>query len=255
MGLSGGSTTKTSTSTTKPVYEQQIMGAYNDLQDAFNGNKQNIQGIQGMLGGLLPQAQANYANNGTLNAAKGYITGMLSNPYSASPELDNIVQQGEADAVNGVTTSLGTRGLAGGSAMARLAARQAATVGSQLRYNDYNNWQNRQMQAAGMAPSIGTADNANLSGLLGLSDRAANTVTDNALKQAMGVGGLLGNYTTTNSKEKTQQSGGLGSILGPLLSLGSLAFGGGGLGGLLGGGSSGLASSAAGTIADNPSIF
>lgn len=231
MGFSGSSKTTTSTSTTKPVYESQIMGAYNNVNDAFNSNKGNVDAIQGMLGGLLPQAQANYANNPTLNAAKGYVTDTLGSTYQQNPYLDGILSQTAADTANRTATAMGTRGGLGGSAMAKLVSGQVANAENNLRYNDYNNWEQRRAQAAAMAPGLSSADATNLSSVLGLSDRAANLKTDNALKQALGVGSLLGNYTTTNGKQTEKTSGGLGSFLGALLlsaasSAGSIGAGG-----------------------------
>ena len=217
MGFSSSSKTTTSNSTTKPVYENQILGAYDNVNGAFNDNRANTQAIQGMLGGLLPQAQANYANNPTLDAAKGYVTSTLNDPYSVNPNLQSIIDQTNADTVNSTASSMGSRGNFGGSAMAKLVAGQTAKNTSGLLYNDYNNWQNRQGQAAAMAPGLSSADATNLSSLLGLSNGAANLTTDQALKQSAAVSSLLGPYTTTNGKQTEKSSGSLGGFLGALL--------------------------------------
>jgi len=234
MGLSGSKTTTTSQQTTKPVYEQQILGANSGLQGAFDRNQGNIDNIQAQLSGLMPTALQNYTNNPTLGAAQGYVQRTLGSEYSPNGLLDNVLKYSNADVANGTNAALGTRGLAGGSVAAKIISGQLAKNDAGLRYQDYNNFQNRQAQAAGMAPSLSAAQNGNLAAVLGLSDRAANLSTDNATKRAIATGGLLGQYTNTNGKSVQEQSGGLGQILGSALGLGSLLFGGGGLGSVFG---------------------
>jgi len=217
MGFSGSSKTTTSTNTTKPVYEQQIMGANNGLQGAFDRNQGNLDNIQQQLSGLMPNAVANYTSNPTLGAANSYVQRTLGSEYSPNGLLDNVLKYSNADVANGTTAALGTRGLAGGSVAAKIIAGQLAKNDAGMRYQDYNNWQQRQAQAAGMAPGLSAAQNGNLSALLGLSDRAANLTTDNAVKRALATGGLLGQYTTSNGKQVEKSSGSLGQFLGALL--------------------------------------
>lgn len=225
MGFSGSSKTTTSTNTTKPVYEQQILGANTGLQGAFDKNQGNLDNIQQQLSGLMPNAVANYANNPTLGAANGYVQHTLGDPYSANGMLDNVLKYSNADVANQTTASLGTRGLAGGSVAAKIISGQLAKNDAGMRYQDYNNWQNRQAQAAGMAPGLSAAQNGNLSSLLGLSDRAANIGTDNAVKRALATGGLLGQYTNSNGKQVDKTSGSLGQFLGALMLAGASGAG------------------------------
>jgi hypothetical protein len=190
--------TATSNNTIKPVYEGQILGANNNLQGAFDANQGNLMNIQGQLSGLVPQAVQNYQNNPTLGAANGYVQHTLNDPYSSNGLLDNVLKYSNADVANGTTAALGTRGLSGGSVAAKIISGQLAKNDAGMRYQDYNNWQNRQSQAAGMAPGLSAAQDGNLSSLLALSDRAANLSTDNATKRAIATGGLLGQYTNSN---------------------------------------------------------
>jgi len=219
MGLSGGS--KTTTSTVKPVYESQILGAYGDVNNAFGRNSGNVQNVQDQLSGLLGTAIGNYNNNPTMNAAKGYVQSTLGNSYGSSPYLDDMVNLTNRNVANATTNALGTRGLTGGSAMAKILAGKLADNETQLRYNDYNNWQDRQAQAASMASGLSTADATNLSSLLGLADQSTSMVTDDALKRASAVGGLLGQYTS--GKETTKSSGSLLSQLGQIAQIASIA--------------------------------
>lgn len=212
MGLSGGSTVK---STVKPVYESQILGAANGLNNAFSQNAGNVANIQSTLSGMMGTAADNYAKNPTLNAAKGYVGSTLGQGYNSTPYLQDMINQTNSSVADATTGALGTRGLTGGSAMAKILSAQLAKNETGLRYQDYNDWQDRQAQAASLAPSLSGADATNLSSLLALSDGAANISTDQALKQSVGIGGLLGQYTNGTQK---QSGGGLGGLLGGVLS-------------------------------------
>jgi hypothetical protein len=214
MGLSGGS--KTTTSTTKPVYEGQILGGVNAYTDAYNNNRANVADIQSRLSGLLSTAVGNYNNNPSMNAAKGYAIDTISRPYTSSEYLDPMLAISNRNVANQTTASLGTRGLTGGSQMAKILAGRLAENDTALRYQDYNNWQDRRAQAASLTPALASADNANLSGVLGLSDAAANLTTDNAARYAGTIGSILGQYINGKQVEKT--SSGFGAILGSLLS-------------------------------------
>lgn len=218
MGLSGSKKTTTMSSTTKPVYESQILGEYGNVTNAFDNNASNVAGIQSQLQGLLGTAIGNYNNNPTLNAAKGYVTSTLGSSYQDSPYLQGMIDQTNRSVANATTNALGTRGLTGGSAMAKILAGKLAENETGLRYNDYNNWQDRQAQAAAMAPGLSSADATNLSGVLGLADQSASMTSDEALKRAAAVNGLLGQYTSTNGKSVEKSSGGvLGGLLGSVL--------------------------------------
>jgi len=228
MGFSSSNKTTTSQNTVKPVYEPQILGANTNLQGAFDGNQGNLANIQGQLSGLVPGAVQNYQNNPTLGAANGYVQNILRDGYSPTGLMENVLKYSNADVANGTSAALGTRGLGGGSVQAKIVSGQLAKNDAGMRYQDYNNWQNRQAQAAGMAPGLSAADNNNLNSLLGLSDRAANLSTDNATKRALATTGLLGQYTNSTGKGTEKSSPALISILASLAASGAQAFGGGG---------------------------
>lgn len=217
MGLSGSTKTTTTQQTTKPVYEGQILGAYNDTQNAFNQNRGNLSNIQGLLSGLVPQAVNNYSNNPTLGAANSYVQNTLGGQYSPSGLLDNVLQYSNADVANGTNAALGTRGLAGGSVAAKIIAGQLAKNDAGMRYQDYQNFLNRQGQAASLAPSLSAAQNSNLGAAIGAGQAAANLSTDQAVKQALATGGLLGQYTNSNGTQTEKTKGSFGNFLGSLL--------------------------------------
>ena len=253
MGLSGSTKTTTTQQTTKPVYEGQIMGAYNGLNNAFQGNQGNLSNIQGLLSGLVPQAVGNYTNNAGLNAGEGWATNLLTGGYDPNPFQDEVLKYSNADVANGTNAALGTRGLAGGSVAAKIIAGQLAKNDATMRAADYANWQQRQAQAAGMLPAFNSARNANLGAAVGAGTAAANLTTDNAAKNALAVGGLLGQYTDMNGKQTEKTSGSLGSALGGLLSAASL-FGGGGLAGFFNPSSYGSLTSAVPSMMSNGAV-
>lgn len=218
MGLSGSKTTTQSSSSTTPVYGTQITGAADNLTNTYNANKANTQSIQDNLSSLIGTATSNYNNNSTLNAAKNYVTSTLGGSYSVSPYLSSILAQTNADTANTANASLGTRGLAGGSVAAKTIADQVSKNANNLLYTDYNNYLNRQANAASLAPSLSSADATNLSSLLGLSSSASNLSTDQATKYAAAINGLLGQYTNSTGTNTTSSSPSLGSILGSILS-------------------------------------
>lgn len=193
----------------------------NAYTDAYNNNRANVADIQSRLSGLLGTAVGNYNNNPAMNAAKGYAIDTISKPYSSSEFLDPMVALAGRNIANQTTASLGTRGLTGGSAMAKILAGKLADSEIGLRYQDYNNWQDRQAQAASMVPGLASADATNLSSLLGLSDSAANLSTDNAARYAGTIGSILGQYT--NGKQTEKSSGSLLSQIGQIAQIASIA--------------------------------
>ena len=229
MGLSGSTKTTTTQQTSKPVYEGQIMGAYNNLNDAYQGNKGNLASIQGLLSGLVPQAASNYSNNAGLNAGESWATNLPNGGYDPNPFQEQVLNYSNADVANGTNAALGTRGLAGGSVAAKIISGQLAKNDASMRAADYANWQQRQAQAAGLLPALNSARNSNLGAAIGAGTAAANLSTDNAAKGALATGSLLGPYTNTNGTQTEKTSGSLGSALGSLLGAASL-FGGGAAG-------------------------
>lgn len=218
MGLSSSTTKSTSTNTTKPLYEGQVLGTANNLQDAYNANRGNVSNIQSILSSLAPTVASRVTGEGTpLAAAKDYTSSLLNSTYTPPAELQDIVNLTNRDIGNSTAASLGTRGLTGGSALAKITAGKMADAETGLRYQDLTDFRNRQAQAAQLAPSLTGADATNISSLLGLSDSAANLGTDNANRYAATMAGLLGPYTSSNGTGTQTSSNSIGGLLGGIL--------------------------------------
>lgn len=214
----GSKTTKT-TQTNRPIYASNIEGAANTLQNTYSQQAPKIGAISdqflGASGDLLGRAMA---GNPAVNSARDYIASTLGRNPGSNPELENIISRTNADTVNNVNAGLGTRGLAGGSVAARMLADRLAANESGLRYQDYNNQQQLRAQAAGMAPSIAAGEFLGYAPALSVAQFGSSAPLDASLKNAAGVGGLLGAYQNTTGTAK--QSGGFGDLLGGLLGAG-----------------------------------
>lgn len=222
MGLSS-STTKSSN---KPVYSSQIEGAAGNVSSVYNAQAPKIAGISDQLGGLVPDLLKQYQQGDpNVNAAKGYNTDVLSGKYldSGNPYLQQQIDATGNDVRNGLSSSLGTRGLTGGSAFGDIITRNLAQNSTNLRYNDYSAERGRMDSAAGQAPGLAAAGNlpiAVIQSILG-SQQAPLQAASGA---AAGIGGLLGQYQ--NNKQTSSPS--LGMILAQMAGNAAQAYAGGG---------------------------
>ncbi|MCB4860792.1 hypothetical protein K7W03_14450 [Sphingobium sp. PNB] len=216
---------KKSKSSTTPWKSAQpyLLGAANNLQGAYNDNAGAIQDATDSVTSLLPAVIQKYQQgNPALNAAQGYNTDVLSGKYlNGNPHLQAIIDNTNNDVTNSVQSSLGTRGLTGGSDYAKIIARELAKNESNLRYGDYSNERNAMATAAGQSPSLAAADTIQINPMLQLLG-AYSTPLDAASQYASGVGGLFSPYSTT-----TQKSG-LGNTLAALGGSALSAWAGGG---------------------------
>ena len=206
MGLSSSK----QKSTNKPVYDSQITGAANNISATNAAQQPKITGITDQLGGLVPSLIDTYQNgDSNVNAAKGYNADVLSGKYlNSNPYLQSVIDASNADVRNGVTASLGTRGLTGGSAMADIVSRNLANNEDQLRYTDYNNQLGRMDTAAGQAPGLAAAGYLPISAIESIAQDQQLPV-QTATGAGAGIGGLLGQY----QNQTTKSSPSLGMLL------------------------------------------
>lgn len=214
MGLSSSKTTQTN----KPIYSSEITGAANAVTGAYNTNAPKIQGYADSIGALIPGMIQKYqAGNPAVQAAQGYITDTLEQDPTSNPYLDQIIAQTGRNTSNNLRASLGTRGITGGTAYQGILAQALAQNEGGMRYTDWNNAMQRRAQAAGMAPGIAAADTIQIAPLLSAASTASGLPMEAASQMAGGVGGLLGQYQTGETKKS-------GNLFGSLLSLGSSVF-------------------------------
>jgi len=209
--------------TNKPVYSSQIEGAANTANQAYNAQAPAIADISnqflGVSGNLLDQY--NSGGNPATEAAQNYITSTLGQEPGNNPYLDDIVGLTNENLARDINTHLGTRGNLGGSVQSDILARELGRNELGLRYEDYNNQENRQANAAGLAPSVSAASYLPIDQALQTGRFGAFSPLDAATQNAVTTGGLLGQYQNVNGTQT--QSGGL---LGQILQGGSLFLGG-----------------------------
>lgn len=200
MGVSSGK------STTKPIYNKQIEGAAGSLSSAYNSTMPKIQQVTDQVTGLLPGMIEKYkAGDPAVNAARGYVTSTLEGP-GTNPNLDAWIAQEQNSAENQLGARLAKMGLSpAGSTYQGVAGREVAKVGLGARMTDWENAQARRANAAGMAPGIAAADTIQIAPILGLADTADNPLQA-AVGYSSGMGGLLGQYTQTKTKNPWGQA-------------------------------------------------
>ena len=222
MGMSGSSQKTTSKSSVKPIYAGEIKNSANILQDAYTRQAPKIGVVSDQFltnsSKLLGNA---IRGNPAVNAAEDYvvdtITGDGSNPY-----IDEMADITGNRIRNQMQASMGTRGLTGTSNYADMITRALAENETNLRYQDYDREQARRAQAAGMAPSVAAGEFLGYAPALATAQFGANAPLDAGLKQAAGIGGLLGQYTNQQGTQVTKQDGGLMPIIGAGLQAASL---------------------------------
>jgi hypothetical protein len=210
MGLSS-STTRT-TNTPSPQQTQ----AGNTLNSVFGSQLPRIQGYADQIGGLMPGMIDRYnAGDAGVNASRDWITRTLGQ-QGENPHLQGMIDQTGGDISRQVGAGMGSRGNWGGSVHEKMLANALARSSMGMRYNDYSQQQQRQAQAAGMAPGVAAADTIQIAPLLAAAGYAGGAPLAATSQYASGMGGLFGN---TGTQSTTQSP----SILGMLLQAGSNA--------------------------------
>lgn len=152
---------------------------------------------------------------GIRNAFNLYNDTMNGKFIDSNPYMDDIVRASNEDAADSVNQAFMPR--FGSGYHAKTLAREVANNTARIRGANYDQ-ERAYMDAAG-GRMAGLATTATM-----LPSIPSTTYADN-------VGGLMGRYNTSTGKSNstTTQSGGLGSILGPLMQVGSMFMPAGGL--------------------------
>lgn len=201
-----GMSSKSQKSSTKPVYSAQIEGAAGNVSSAYNAQAPKISGITDQLGGLVPDLMAQYANGDpNVNAAKSYNADVLGGKYldAGNPYLQAQIDATGNDTRNGLSASLGTRGMTGGSAFSDIISRNLAQNSTNMRYADYNAERGRMDSAAGQAGGLSAASYLPINAIQSIL-QSQMAPMQAAGQQASSIGGLLGAYT--NQKQTLNPS-------------------------------------------------
>jgi len=220
-----GLSSSKSTSTSKPVYSQQIEGAAGNINSAYGAQAPKISAITDQLGGLVPGLVNQFQmGDPGVKAAQGYNTDVLNGKYldAGNPYLEDQISRTNDGVRNGLSASLGTRGLTGGSAFGDIITRNLAANESGLRYNDYNNERTRMGQAASGAAGLSAASYLPLTAIQDIL-QAQQAPVQSAVGAGAGIGGLLGQYGTTTQKSSPS----LGAIIAQLAGNAAQAYAGG----------------------------
>lgn len=191
-----------SKSKTKPIYSKEVEGAAANITNAYRTAQPGLESGAAKFGGILDSVVNRY-NEGDPNitAARGYNADVLGGKYldAGNPYLQQMIDQTGNDVSNGVTASLGTRGLTGGSAHSSIVGRELAKNSTALRYGDYSAERDRMGQAVSQVPGLIAAENGILDPAFAAYD-AMQAPVRAAVGAGQGVGGLLGQYTKTSQK-------------------------------------------------------
>lgn len=213
-------------STNKPIYSAQIEGAASGITNAYRTAQPGLESGAAKFGGIVDSVISRY-NEGDPNitAARGYNADVLGGKYlgAGNPYLDQMVAQTGNDVSNGVTASLGTRGLTGGSAHSGIVGRELAKNSTALRYGDYSAERDRMGQAVSQVPGLIAAENGVLEPAFQAYD-AMQAPIRAAIGAGSGVGGLLSQY----QENKTTQKGSLAGLLAQMAGNAAQAYAGGG---------------------------
>jgi hypothetical protein len=199
MGLSSSKTT----STTKPIYNTQIEGAAGNVNSAYNQAQPGITSTANALGSAVPGLMEQY-NKGDpgVQSAMAYNQDVTSGKYldAGNPYLQGQIDQTNAGVRNGLSASLGTRGLTGGSAFGDIITSNLAKNENNLRYTDYTNERNRMDSAASAAGGISAGQYQPLSIIQSILESQQAPIKS-AAGAASSIGGLLGSYTNNTTKQ------------------------------------------------------
>lgn len=142
-------------------------------------------------GGINPATSIakGVANGRYLNAqpsADLYSTVMGSDYLNGNPYLDSIVAQTNADVAKQANRMFGARGMGSGvsSAFADLMSKNLANSEAQLRYQNYNDAANRQLQAAGQSDAAWSGERGRMDSATGLLSSDFNAAQNRSLQAA-----------------------------------------------------------------------
>lgn len=207
MGLSSKKV-ETKTTPWDPASIKRGTGA---LHSTFDAQMPKVTQIADNLTGMLPDMMAKYkAGNPAVNAASDYVTSTLGGD-GTNPHLDQYIDQAQGEAQNRVGASMNKLGLGpAGSTYQGTVGREVGKIGLGMRYDDWNQGQQRKANAAGMAPGLAAADVIQVAPMLSTAQLGANLPMDTANRYAAGLGGLLSPYSNTEQKKS-------GGFLGDLI--------------------------------------
>lgn len=208
---------------TKPIFEAEIKGAAGNITNAYNQAAPGLQAGADKFGSVMNSVLDRYqAGDPNITAARGYNADVLAGKYlDGNPHLEAMIGQQGNDIANNISAGMGTRGQTGGSAQAGILSRELGKNALGLRYQDYGAERDRMGQAVSQVPGLIAAENGILDPAFAAYE-AMQAPVRAAVGAGQGVGGLLGQYTSTSQK------GSLAGLLAQLAGNAAQAYAGGG---------------------------
>lgn len=189
------------------------MGAADTLQNTYAAQAPKINAMADQFGGVTNDLLARYTSGDpTVTAANDYVQSTLASNPGDNPYLNDMIALARDNTRNDLQARMGTRGLTGSSDYYESIGRGMNETELGLRYSDYDRTMDRKAQAAGMAGGVAAGQYIPLASALSTGGFATGAPMDAALRNAAGVGGLLGGYTNSTGTQKTS-----GGFLGDLL--------------------------------------
>ncbi len=214
-----------STSKTRPIYSKEVEGAAGNINAAYGAQAPKVSAITDQLGSLAPDVLARYRDGDpNIDAAAGYNQRVLSGEFLGSnPELAAVIERASNQARNQTSAALGARGLSGGSTLTDLVSRNVGRTASDISYRDYETERQRMAQAAAGSPALAASRYLPIEVLQSLA-ASQQLPVQTAVGAGSGIGGLLGQYTNT----QTKSSPSIGMLIAQIAGNAASAWAGGG---------------------------
>ena len=133
-------------------------------------------------------AKGQYLNS---QPSSGLYSNMMGQEYlKGNPYLESVISQTNADVAKNSNRMFGARGMGSGisSAFADVLSKNLADNEGQLRYQNYNDASNRQLQAAGQSDMAWSGERGRMDGATGLLAGNYNAGQERALAAAQALG-------------------------------------------------------------------
>lgn len=229
--MSGGSKNQTTTTQVQiPDEVKPLLSQY--LGRAQGLSQQSPNNMLMRLGANDALAQSQNAYSG-IDAARQGLMGVTQQTPGQNPYLDQVVNKSMGDITRNYNEAIAPEtnanfaraGAFGGSAWQQANERNQRGLGealgntaNQMRYQDYGDTQNRQMQAYGLLPSVSSAGQGVAQNLYGMGKQVQNEganqlgILGNAINVGMGGAGSTSTGANPNYRDPFQTALGLGAL-------------------------------------------
>lgn len=229
--MSGGSKNQTTTTQVQiPDEVKPLLSQY--LGRAQGLSQQSPNNMLMRLGANDALAQSQNAYSG-IDAARQGLMGVTQQTPGQNPYLDQVVNKSMGDITRNYNEAIAPEtnanfaraGAFGGSAWQQANERNQRGLGealgntaNQMRYQDYGDTQNRQMQAYGLLPSVSSAGQGVAQNLYGMGQQVQNEganqlgILGNAINVGMGGAGSTSTGANPNYRDPFQTALGLGAL-------------------------------------------